>query len=181
MKVLLTFTGFHDPYGVGLVGSEEQTGPILSLIKESVFDKIFIFSTPNTEKNTKETISALASLNSHLVVERLHLDLEDPTDYLSILKSLRSHITEIIDATQGADYFISATSGTPQMHACWVLLAAGGEIPARILNVRPARFISRDRPLISEMDLTRPEFPNVRANMTSYEGTEDAPRVIFIF
>lgn len=26
MKVLLTFTGFHDPYGVGLVGDEEQAG-----------------------------------------------------------------------------------------------------------------------------------------------------------
>lgn len=30
MKVLLTFTGFQDPYSIGLVGQEEQPGPILS-------------------------------------------------------------------------------------------------------------------------------------------------------
>jgi len=51
------------------------------------------------------------------------------------------------------------------MHACWVLLAASGEISARILNVRPDKFISKDCPLISEVDLTSPEFPTVRSNV----------------
>ena len=32
MDVLLTFTGFHDPYFKGLVDQEEQPGPILSLL-----------------------------------------------------------------------------------------------------------------------------------------------------
>ncbi|MGE0681282.1 MAG: hypothetical protein AB7P69_10350 [Candidatus Binatia bacterium] len=31
MKILLTFTGFRDPYAVGLIGQEEQPGRILSL------------------------------------------------------------------------------------------------------------------------------------------------------
>jgi transcriptional regulator with PAS, ATPase and Fis domain len=47
-----------------------------------------------------------------------------------------------------------------------VLLSASGEIPARILRVRPHRFVSRERPLVSEVDLTSPEFPLVRANMS---------------
>jgi Nif-specific regulatory protein len=51
------------------------------------------------------------------------------------------------------------------MHACWVLLAASCEIPARILNVRPDKFVSKDTPLISEIDLTSPDFPTVRSNV----------------
>ena len=36
------------------------------------------------------------------------------------------------------------------MHTCWMLLAASGEFPAHILNVRPPRFVSKDRPLVFE-------------------------------
>ena len=31
MNILLTFTGFHDPYALGLMGGEEVPGPVLSL------------------------------------------------------------------------------------------------------------------------------------------------------
>ncbi|MFQ5685279.1 MAG: hypothetical protein ACE5GV_01330 [Candidatus Scalindua sp.] len=50
MNVLLTFTGFHDPYTKGLIEEEELPGPILSLLNAKVFDKIILFSTPKTEK-----------------------------------------------------------------------------------------------------------------------------------
>ena len=32
MNILLTFTGFNDPYSLGLVGQDEVPGPIPSLI-----------------------------------------------------------------------------------------------------------------------------------------------------
>jgi transcriptional regulator with PAS, ATPase and Fis domain len=41
--------------------------------------------------------------------------------------------------------------------------------------VRPQRFISRGRPLISELDFTRAEFPAVRANLTFTGDVEDTP------
>ncbi len=36
-KLLLTFTGFQDPYSLGLVGEDEQPGPILSLLRTIIF------------------------------------------------------------------------------------------------------------------------------------------------
>ena len=42
MRVLLTFTGFHDPYTIGLIGQEEQPGPILSLVGVQPFDHIIL-------------------------------------------------------------------------------------------------------------------------------------------
>ena len=175
MDVLLTFTGFQDPYAIGLVGQEEQPGPILSLVRARSFDRIILFSTPNTEKNTTATSDALRSLYPKVGIEVRDLPLHDPTDYVAILTGLRTHIREITDSTSIANYFIAVASGTPQMHACWVLLAASGEIPARLLNVRPPRFVSKDRPLVFEVDLSATAFPLVRANICSVEIPDVPP------
>jgi transcriptional regulator with PAS, ATPase and Fis domain len=175
MNILLTFTGFHDPYAVGLVGREEQPGPILSLVGARSFDQVILFSTPNAEKHTRATEKALRSLYPSLKVEVRDISLDDPTDYIAILRGLRAHLRDICESTPEGHYFIAVASGTPQMHACWVLLAASGEIPARILHVRPPRFVSKDRPLVSEVDLTSPDFPLVRANVWTVEAPDTAP------
>jgi len=175
MNILLTFTGFHDPYAVGLVGEEEQPGPILSLVKARSFDRVVLFSTPGAEKHTLATKEALQFLYPKLKVEVRDLQLHDPTDYLAILRGLRAHLREICESTTPARYFIAVASGTPQMHACWVLLAASGEIPAHILHVRPPRFVSKNHPLVSEVDLTSPDFPLVRANVYAVETPGTVP------
>jgi transcriptional regulator with AAA-type ATPase domain len=164
MNILLTFTGFHDPYAVGLVGEEEQPGPILSLVGAKSFDRIVLFSTPGVAKNTLATKETLQSLHPKLEVEVRDLALADPTDYIAILRGLRAHLGDIYDSNPRAQFFIAVASGTPQMHACWVLLAASGEIPAHILHIRPPRFVSKDRPIVSDVDLASPDFPLVRAN-----------------
>jgi transcriptional regulator with AAA-type ATPase domain len=175
MNILLTFTGFQDPYAIGLVGQEEQPGPILSLVGARSFDRIILFSTPHAEKNTLATRDALQSLYPRVEIEVRDLLLHDPTDYVAILTGLRTHIREITDSTSIVNCFIAVASGTPQMHACWVLLAASGEIPARLLNVRPPRFVGEDQPLVCEVDLAAEEFPLVRANIGSVEIPDVPP------
>jgi hypothetical protein len=69
MRILLTFTGFHDPYTMELVGQEEQPGPILSLVGVRSFDHIILFSTPNASKNTLATRDALQAIHTRIVVE----------------------------------------------------------------------------------------------------------------
>lgn len=174
-KVLLTFTGFHDPYVKGLVGQEEQPGPILSLIFAKAFDKIILFSTPSTEQITLETKSAILASNSKLDVEIRDIPLDDPTDYSLILKGLRKHLPKIQEDITDGSYFIAVASGTPQMHACWVLLTSSGEIPARLLHVRPPRFVTKDRPLVTEIDFTLKEFPVVRSKVIEIEVPEILP------
>lgn len=165
MNILLTFTGFNDPYSLGLVGEEEVPGPILSLTMSSEFDRVILFSTPNTEKHTSATQSALKKTCPSSLVETQHLSLSDPTDYHGILGGLRPHLKNIMESFPGAKFFISVASGTPQMHACWLLLAASGEIPARVLQVRPRKFVTTAAPLVSEIDFTSREFPIVRSQM----------------
>ena len=162
MNVLLTFTGFHDPYFNGLVDQEEQPGPILTLLTARSFNHIFLFDTPGTRQITVETKEAITKLYPGIEVHVLEVNLTDPTNYQEIFTGLRTHLFQIIDEFVSARFFIAVASGTPHMHACWVLLAASGEIPARIIHVRPPRFVTKNHPLVTEMDLSSREFPIVR-------------------
>jgi len=162
MDVLLTFTGFHDPYFKGLVDQEEQPGPILSLLSTRSFDHIFLFDTPTTQRITEETKDAILKLHRGTEVHVLEINLSDPTNYQEIFRGLRLHIHSIIEDFPSAHFFVAVASGTPHMHACWVLLTASGEIPARILHVRPPRFVTKEHPLVSEVDLSSRGFPSVR-------------------
>lgn len=169
MRILLTFTGFHDPYSKGLVGEDEQPGPIISLLRARSFDLVYLLSTPNTEKNTAATVEAL---RAHVELRETALPLQDPTDYASILKHLRTLTAGVVDEFPGAEYFVAVASGTPHMHACWVLLTTSGEFPARILHIRPPRFVTADRELVTEVDLTRPDFPLVRMRDARVEAPD---------
>src|SRR5262249_4117727 len=116
-------------------------------------------------------MATVAALNG-IELRKISVPLQDPTDYRAILKHLRSITAGVVEEFPGAEYFVSVASGTPQMHACWVLLTTSGEFPARILQVRPPRFVTADRPSVSEIDLTQPEFPVVRVRNVLIEAPE---------
>lgn len=168
MKVLLTFTGFHDPYSQGLVSEEEQPGPVLSLVSAMDFDVVILLATPATLDITSQTRSELETRFPTMRVDVRNAPLSDPTDYRAILAALRGHVTDVQEEFEGAAFFIGVASGTPQMHAAWVLLAAAGEIPAKLLHTRPPRFVTRDKPLVNEIDLTADVFPAVRSPIIAH-------------
>jgi len=162
-RVLLTFTGFHDPYSEVPVAGGKQQGPILSLLGERPFDVVVLFSTPSTAEVTRETAAEISRLYPDIKVEVVHLQLPDPTDYVGILRGLRSEFPGIEDTVGDAEFYIATASGTPQMHACWMMLASSGEIPARLLHIRPPRFVTAQAPMVAEVDLSGDDFPMVQS------------------
>jgi sigma54-dependent transcription regulator len=137
MNVLLTFTGFHDPF-VETAGSVDNVaGPILSLINERPFDAVYLFATPRLAERTLQTQEAIKARMPTARVTILDVPLKDPTNYSGILRQLRMHFKRISRQHPQASYYIGVSSGTPHMHASWVLLAASGEIPARLLQSTP--------------------------------------------
>ncbi len=146
---------------------------MLSLIEAKRFDQVVLFSTPSVAQRTGETTAALASRHPEIAVHTVELALPDPTDYLGILRGLRQHTRQIVSRNPDADYFVAVASGTPQMHACWVMLVSGGELPAKILHVRPPKYVTKELPMVSEVDLSSPEFPEIRAPLVLMESTRE--------
>lgn len=161
-NILLSFVGFHDPFFQGPTDAEEREGPLLSLLRGKDFDAAILVSTPNTEERTQRSIEAIENRFPEAAAAIQHIAISDPTDYFEILTNLRRVLRNIRDIYPDANYFIGTASGTPQMHTCWVLLSASGEFPARLLQTRPPRFVTADKPAINEIDPSNSEFPIVR-------------------
>ena len=160
-NILFSFAGFHDPYTKTAVEGEEQRGPVLTALTAHEFDRVILFGTPRTLTITAATAEALRAIAPEMDVEIVPLSLQDPTDYTQIIVSLRAKCGEIMERFPTARLFVSTASGTPQMHACWLLLAASGELPARLLHTRPPQFVSDEKPMVSEVDVLGTPFPKV--------------------
>jgi sigma54-dependent transcription regulator len=102
------------------------------------------------------------------------LALPNPTDYAAIFRELRRTLRGVAEteSTEEVEFFIGLASGTPQMHAAWLLLVASGELPARILTTRPPKYVTKESPAVSEIDVYSAPFPAVR----SYVAPEDEHR-----
>jgi sigma54-dependent transcription regulator len=173
MKVLITFTGFNDPYSKAVIEGEEKPGPVLSLVSSRKFDVVVLLATPATSSLTEETAQ---SINDTKIVIR-SLQLPDPTDYIAILRELRRECNIIRALYIDAELFVATASGTPQMHACWFLLTASGELPATLLHVRPSRFVSKELPQIEEIIPSASTFPRVLPDQLAV-GDSDPHRLL---
>jgi transcriptional regulator with AAA-type ATPase domain len=160
--VLLTFTGFKDPYWDDPVGGGDVEGPILSLLRVRRFDRVVLFGTPAAEQHTNATLAAIRERFPDVKTELAQIQLDDPTSYAGILDGLRACLPEIRANEENDSYYVATASGTPQMHASWLLLVASGELPARLLHIRPPRFVENGKVLVSEIDLDPSRFPVIR-------------------
>ena len=136
MKTLLTFAGLRDPYYHDLFEDGEHRGPILSVLAEKTFDRVVLFSRPYRAQSVEKTAVAIRSTHPRTRVEIVEIEIKDATFYPEILAKLRPLLQRLQRAAPTDEFFISASSGTPEIHACWVILVASGEFPARILNFK---------------------------------------------
>lgn len=177
MRILLTFCGYHDPFAVNGVEGDMVAGPVLTVAAERPFDHVYLFSTPNLAEICEQTRVAIQERHPDTEVTILDVPLKDPTNYIGILRQIRSHFREIQKAYPDASYAISVSSGTPQMHSCWLLLAASGEIPAKILQSRPAAFVAAGGSQVREVDIHKQGFPQITASSSSTPDDANADLV----
>ena len=83
-------------------------------------------------------------------LEQIDVPIYDPGGYREIYRHLKTVSQDILQKTPKAERFVSVASGTPQMHAIWLCLAASGDFPAKIINVRAPRYASLAKPVLSK-------------------------------
>ena len=172
-RVLLSFTGFHDPFAPSVIEGQMDAGPVLSVLAERAFDLVFLFSTPRTIEITEQTQKEINKRHKTTAVEIINLPLKDPTNYLGILRQLRMNFRKIHATHPDAAFSVSVSSGTPHMHASWILLAASGEIPALILQSTPPAFVPEGKSRLKEIDISLPEFPHITKSLPESKGDDE--------
>lgn len=156
-STLLTFAGYRDPYYTDPHDDGRQKGPVLAILDERKFDRVVLISRPHRREQCARTRQVLREFHPALVVEPLEIELADSTYHPQILSALRAALVKLRRARPDDDYSISLLAGTPEIHACWVLLAASGEFPARLLNFRrPVHDGLAGPRLLRELDWSHP-------------------------
>ena len=135
---------------------------MLDLVGKRRFDAVVVLETPGAQENARALVAELLERHPEVTTETEIVALPDPTDYAAILTRLRGLLARRLPVWGAANLYVSVASGTPQMHAAWVLLVAGGELPARVLHTRPPQFVTVETPAVQEVAFEGPSFPTVR-------------------
>jgi DNA-binding NtrC family response regulator len=160
-RVLLSFVGSHDPYG----GGEPTTGygPLLTLLTHESFAVVHLFY--NTQEYLRRASGVYEALQRRAPATRVayvEIPVSDPTDYEALYGLMQHRCLEIL-AEHGdkADYCVATSSGTPQMHTCWLLLVLGGVFPARLMQVTPPHKQRQGEAPVKEIRPSRDGFPRI--------------------
>jgi len=163
MDILLTFAGNRDPYNAEIIRGVNSDGPVLTLLKERSFTRIYIFTTPNTLTNAQNLRNEIAKRMGDANIHILNIDIPDPTDYEHLFLHMNRLCQEIMaeHKQHQPTYWIATASGTPQMQTVWFLLSQSGLVPATLLKITPPRFLRPRQKAVSEIHLPLDRFPQV--------------------
>ncbi len=152
---LITFNGMQDPFN-----KMGEDGPILSILKQRPVDRILLLYIPEVKERAEETRREIGERYKSRDVQMVPLEIHDPTNYSEILSALRAGLPKHLEDHKYS-YIVSVSSGTPQIHACWLLLTASGEITANIVYLREKKYIRANEEAIREINPRANYFPEI--------------------
>ncbi|MCX8070501.1 MAG: sigma-54 dependent transcriptional regulator [Thermodesulfovibrionales bacterium] len=137
-KTLITFIGRQDP-----LNKDGKEGPLLTLLSkhDESFAQIILLHTSEEEfiRKADATIGMIQKRFHDININKLRLEISDPTDHVDVFKKLKGLIGKIKEFSKSNNLYISLTSGTPQMHIAVFLLVASGELSATMLYMPDPR------------------------------------------
>lgn len=135
---------------ISFVGTNDQgkdpnkgEGAILAVFEERKFDKVYLLWV-NTKKQQIDFHEIAGNVQHKLLGRRLckevevkQFDCKNVVDHNEIYQSLLKFSAEL---PTGYDYTAAISSGTPQMQACWLLLAESGDFQLRLIRTNEKKF-----------------------------------------
>ena len=132
MNILFSWIGTCDPY---LGNNKESYGPILTLLEEIKFDKVYILYNAIFQKKASDTCIAIKDICTHKIeTELVRIELDDLTDYPRIRRAVEYESNKIKNkhSRSSVNYGIHLSCGTPQMQWTWITLVQDGKISATL-------------------------------------------------
>ena len=146
MKILISPVGLSDP----ISDRREGEGPALTLCRYLEPDIVFLLPTAqrldvedSTYERGERTEELMRIILPDAAVYIKPLDVSDSSDFSQILPQLKIVITSILEQTQNypePEFYINATSATPQIQAACLLAVSSGLLSAKALQVADPRY-----------------------------------------
>lgn len=152
-KILISFIGNND-----CLLSENKQGAIISILHELEFDKVYLIYSHS--KYLPFASEILLYCRRHFPLLKVLYEAAlaiDPTDHNIVYPAMYKTVSTIMSKETNAQFTVSITSGTPTMHACWLLLKQGGLISAKLIQN------SREKG-ISEVTFDLDDFPKIESD-----------------
>jgi DNA-binding protein Fis len=169
MKVLYTWVGAHDPWWrpPGSPPGTRIEGPILSLLAERRFDRVYLLCTP-TEQYPEQATKLLRVAQRrwpHTEFTQRPVDLASPVAYVELYRTMNDVLRRIAKedglAQRDTDASVFLSPGTPQMQLTWILLVQSRLLKARMLEVTPPQYRIPGVPAAREVKLDLTDYPRV--------------------
>ena len=145
---LLTWIGGAD---LRSLEQGELVGPIAQAVREIEFDHVVLLG--SFDPAECGLYSELLTREVDGKVELQQCDLENPTDYSSVLGSADEVVQRVLDEHEEVKLTFHLTPGTPTMHAVWLLLGKA-RYEARLLQSMPGGAVDiLDLPFEMSVDL----------------------------
>jgi len=115
-------------------------GPTLSVLREYVFDDIYIFVHDQTSLTKTEKLKFHVENNpKEFGLQKIHIvyiQLENPTDHSQLWNTIPNQVEQIIKqyTRDKLEVFINVSAGTPAMSTTWIMMVGSGQISATLLN-----------------------------------------------
>jgi len=157
VRILLTWVGRSDPFGGWLDREREvirqvnnEEGPILTLCRELSPDWVYLFHTvqrgDNDFSDKAEQVKRLLESGLGPRVQMVPMkSVANPTDYRQLLTAYRRQEEAIRKRHSPPEVFflVNTTTGTPQMHATFLLMWLQGRLNGLFFQVLEGRFARR--------------------------------------
>ncbi len=159
MRTLLTWTDRAPAAEHHAPRPSSDRGPVLRLLDHERYDRVVVLVPDGSIRPARALVEEARTLAGK--VELRVVELADPSDHEQVFAAVLP-VVEELRGTEGLDVLLSA--GTPQAQTLWVILVEAGLLPARMLQVIPARFVPvpHARP-VREVRLPVEGFPEIRA------------------
>ncbi|MCK4543375.1 MAG: sigma-54-dependent Fis family transcriptional regulator [Spirochaetales bacterium] len=135
-QILLSFVGNRDPY------SGEESGPVLSLLSERRYNRVFLFCTGSEYYERAKAVEDITKEEEGASYSFIRLDLESVIDYEEIYEKLQRSVNMILNryGHRKPEISVLLDPGTPQMQTGWFLMVLSGALDAKLLQGIPPRF-----------------------------------------
>ena len=152
MKILISPVGARDP----TPSNSDEEGAALTLCRYLEPEVVYLLPTAerpdvqgSTAPNAEATKERLRTILPNPRVYTKPLDVSDPTDFYQVLVKLKTVISTILEETKGfaeREFFLNASSATPQIQASCLLSVSSGLLPAKAYQVADPRYrVGQDR------------------------------------